>query len=498
MAASSNMKRNYYVFLSFRGTDVIRNFLSYLYTAPDQKGIHIFVDSEELRKGEEISPTLMTVIEDLHVTIIIFSKNYASSPWCLEEVVKIMECKERKGLIVEVSGGIKSYWRAMVKHESKFGKDSDKVKRWKKALLDIGSLSRWDLNDSRFFEFDSCSKIMRTLSYINSVIHRVRVISVFRFRFFVISLAHMLAQVLLVLDDVDEMDQLKVLAGKCNWFEKRSRIIVTSRDKHLLISHDINYVYEVKTLNDDEALNLFSRHAFPNSKKGEIKRDLIDRALHYANGLPLALEVLGSFLHGRKEPIWESTLHKLSKSLEPTINRVLKISFDGLEDNEREIFLDSACFFKGESIEYIKEALDRCNLNSTIAIDILIKRCLIKNESGTLQMHDLIQLMGKDIIKWECLNDPRKHNRLWLFENVLDILCKDMVKVVHIIISPNAFINMKILRMLILHGVHISSQVPIHLSNKLRWLEWPNTLDLEFGSTPKKLVRLDVKNNHIK
>ncbi|KAL3740098.1 hypothetical protein ACJRO7_021387 [Eucalyptus globulus] len=157
MAASSNMKRNYHVFLSFRGTDVRHSFLSHLYAALDQRGIHTFVDRKELRKGEEISPALMRAIEQSRVAIIVFSENYASSPWCLEELLKIMECEERNDLIVfpvfykveprEVRKGRDSYKRAMAEHESKFGKDSEKVKRWKKALLDAGSLSGWHFND---------------------------------------------------------------------------------------------------------------------------------------------------------------------------------------------------------------------------------------------------------------------------------------------------------------------------------------------------------------
>ncbi|KAK3431399.1 hypothetical protein EUGRSUZ_E03277 [Eucalyptus grandis] len=142
MAASSDVKRNYHVFLSFRGTDVRHGFLSHLYVALDQKGIYTFVDSEELRKGEEISPTLVRAIEESRIAIIVFSENYASSPWCLEELLKIMECKEQNNLMVfpvfykveprEVRGGRESYKRAMDNHESKFGKE--KVKRWKKAL----------------------------------------------------------------------------------------------------------------------------------------------------------------------------------------------------------------------------------------------------------------------------------------------------------------------------------------------------------------------------
>ncbi|KAK3431486.1 hypothetical protein EUGRSUZ_E03084 [Eucalyptus grandis] len=607
MAASSNMKRNYHVFLSFRGTDVRQGFLSHLYAALGQKGIYTFVDSEELRKGEEISPTLMKAIEESRIAIIVFSEDYASSPWCLEEAVKIMECKERMGLIVfpvfykveprEVRGGRESYGRAMAKHESKFGKDSEKVKRWKKALFEASSLSGWELNDRNEAELIQCivkelsihlnrtplhvakypvgidSQVEKLISLSNkesdddddvlmiglwgpggigkttiakalfnaierqfhgcSFLARVRETSNSSGGLVALQkklMSDILSQrdlmvdsvdgginliqerlccrkVLLVLDDVDQLNQLNALAGEGKWFGKGSRIIVTSRDKHLLTSHSRHFVYEVRTLEFNEALDLFYRHAFPNSKRVEIRWDLIYRAVQYANRLPLALEVLGSFLRGREESAWESTLHKLSKIPEQIINQVLKISFDGLEHNEREIFLDIACFFKGKSMMYIKEVLNSCDFSTTIGIEILIERSLIKNEYGFLQMHDLIQLMGKDIVNQECRDDPRKHSRLWLFEDVLDILSSDKemnaVKAIvlelptseEITISPNAFTNMKMLRVLILLGVHISSQGPISLPEELRWLEWANAPDLEYGL---KLVRLDVKKSHIK
>ncbi|KAK3431400.1 hypothetical protein EUGRSUZ_E03278 [Eucalyptus grandis] len=208
------------------------------------------------------------------------------------------------------------------------------------------------------------------------------------------------------------------------------------------------------------------------------------------------------------------TLHKLAKTPEH-YQSVLKISFDGLDDNEKEIFLDIACFFKGNEREYIQEILDSCDFNTTIGIEILIERSLIKDDGGYLQMHDLVQLMGMNIVKQECRDDPRKCSRLWLLEDVEDIFYHNTVKVVYgadavkaivldlslpeaIIISPDAFTNMKKLRILILHGVHISSQAQILLPNELRWLEWPNAPNLEFVSSPNKLMTLDVPSSHIR
>ncbi|KAL3739725.1 hypothetical protein ACJRO7_021056 [Eucalyptus globulus] len=157
MASSSKPEKIYDVFLSFRGVDMRNNFSSHLYQALHRIGIYTFRDSEELKKGGQISPVLMKAIEESCIAIIIFSENYTSSRWCLEELAKIIECKEQKNLIVlpvfykvdpkEVRGGRKSYQRALTKHKSKFGKDSEKVKRWKEALFDVGNLSGWHLND---------------------------------------------------------------------------------------------------------------------------------------------------------------------------------------------------------------------------------------------------------------------------------------------------------------------------------------------------------------
>ncbi|KAG6628002.1 hypothetical protein CIPAW_15G169200 [Carya illinoinensis] len=82
--SSSSIDRwSYYVFLNFRGEDTRTNFTAHLYNALCQKGINTYIDEDELRRGEEISPALCKAIEESRISITIFSKNYASSTWCL-------------------------------------------------------------------------------------------------------------------------------------------------------------------------------------------------------------------------------------------------------------------------------------------------------------------------------------------------------------------------------------------------------------------------------
>ena len=89
---------NFDVFLSFRGEDTRLGFISHLYSALCQQGIKTFIDNN-LERGEEISTGLLKIIESLRISIIVFTQNYASSTWCLDELAKIVECKKNDQLV---------------------------------------------------------------------------------------------------------------------------------------------------------------------------------------------------------------------------------------------------------------------------------------------------------------------------------------------------------------------------------------------------------------
>ena len=90
--STSSFDWKHAVFLSFRGEDTSNNFTGHLYKALNQKGIDTFIDDKNLRKGEEISPTLITAIRRSRCSVIVLSENYTSSKWCLEELVEILVC----------------------------------------------------------------------------------------------------------------------------------------------------------------------------------------------------------------------------------------------------------------------------------------------------------------------------------------------------------------------------------------------------------------------
>ncbi|KAF5469701.1 hypothetical protein F2P56_013750 [Juglans regia] len=144
----------YDVFLSFRGEDTCDTFIAHLYHALIQKGIRTFIDDDEVKRGDEISTKLLPAIEDSRISIIVLSKNYASSTWCLDELVKILECKKSKQQIVlpvfyhvdlsDVRHQRKSFGKALVKHGEKMNVDV-KLQLWKAAVREVANLSGYHL-----------------------------------------------------------------------------------------------------------------------------------------------------------------------------------------------------------------------------------------------------------------------------------------------------------------------------------------------------------------
>ncbi|KAH1084117.1 hypothetical protein J1N35_023878 [Gossypium stocksii] len=235
-------------------------------------------------------------------------------------------------------------------------------------------------------------------------------------------------KILVVLDDVDNIQHLKCLVGKRDWFNLGSRIIVTTRDEHLLRSYRINDVYKPTILNPNDALRLFNLKAFDgDTTPKDDFIELSEHVIHYVDGLPLALEVLGSFLCGRDIVQWRSAIERLKEDSNKEILNILRISFDGLEEKEKNIFLDIACFFNGEEKDLVMKVLNGCDFFPDIGIDVLIKKSLIKvnDNNQCLRMHALLQEMGRKIVEEKCIDEPGKRSRLWKERDVHHVLTKN-------------------------------------------------------------------------
>lgn len=156
MASSSK----YDVFLSFRGVDTRDSITSHLHSALVRRKLETYIDCR-IEKGDEISPVLLKAIEDSKLSIIIFSENYAASPWCLDELVHIMDCKRRIAQFVipifykidpsSVRQQKQSYATAFAEHKVRFMGNSEKLQKWKDALAQAANLSGFDSATIRYY-----------------------------------------------------------------------------------------------------------------------------------------------------------------------------------------------------------------------------------------------------------------------------------------------------------------------------------------------------------
>ncbi|PRQ33685.1 putative winged helix-turn-helix DNA-binding domain, leucine-rich repeat domain, L [Rosa chinensis] len=318
-------------------------------------------------------------------------------------------------------------------------------------------------------------------------------------------------KVLIILDDVDKLEQLQALAGSNNWFGRGSRIIITTRDKQLLIAHHVDRCYKVKELKSDDGLKLFSWKAFQNDQPPKDFIELSHNFVNYSKGLPLAIEVLGSFLCGQSLQEWESAFSRIQENLHKDIMSALRISFDGLHEKEKQIFLDIACFFKGQDRDEVTILLEAFGFDPIIGISALIRKSLITIVGSKLWMHDLLQEMGWELVRGECHNELGNRSRLWQPADVLDLLKnhKGSDAVQGIVLSlpqeqkkelkREALSNMKKLRFLKISNVVLPLGLD-YLSTELRALEWhgyPSKL-LPRAFPSEKLVHLNLCGSHIK
>nr|AEE43925.1 TIR-NBS-LRR resistance protein muRdr1A [Rosa multiflora] len=316
--------------------------------------------------------------------------------------------------------------------------------------------------------------------------------------------------VLLVLDDVDQSEQLEHLAGEKDCFGLRSRIIITTRDRHVLVTHDIEKPYELKTLGEDEALQLFSWKAF---RKHEPEEDYAKQSknfVRYAGGLPLALKILGSFLYKRSLDSWSSAFQELKQTPNPKVFEILKISFDGLHEMEKKIFLDIACFPRLYGNESMIEQAYSSEFFSRIAIEVLVEKSLLTISFGNhVYMHDLIQEMGRRIVRQEN-EEPGGRSRLWLRNDIFHVFTENtgtevtesiflhLDKLEEADWNLEAFSKMCKLRLLYIHNLRLSLG-PKYLPNALRFLKWswyPSKY-LPPGFEPAELAELSLPYSNI-
>lgn len=161
MASSSSSPPSlvFDVFLSFSGQDSRKTFASHLYYALNSASLTAFMDDAELEVGQSISPQLSTGIERSRISVIVFTRNYASSIWCLRELANIMQCwKTQDKLVLPVFYGVDpsdvrkhkgSFADALEKHAYRFKEQRQELLKWREALTQAANICGWDTKNER-------------------------------------------------------------------------------------------------------------------------------------------------------------------------------------------------------------------------------------------------------------------------------------------------------------------------------------------------------------
>ncbi|KAF3449356.1 hypothetical protein FNV43_RR10084 [Rhamnella rubrinervis] len=611
------------VFISFRGGDTRYTFTSFLYEELRRNQIKAYMDVREFETGDKISPALEKAIKESKISVIIFSENYASSTWCLNELVLILKCMEKNGQTVLpvfylidafiVRDQTKSYAVAFEEHKKSF--NDTQLNKWRKALKDATYLHGLNSKEYRsgpllvakivddvwsqlrkrqtsndlykgFYGIpERIGEIERLLSINGSTGARVigicgmggsgkttlasaifqklhrdfeghcflknvkdasaghrldelrnkLLIDLFKDRAILsVDTPHVASlpigdrfrsiKVLIVLDDVDSSSDLQYLIKEpYEEFGLGSRIIVTARDAQVL-KNVADQIYQVELLNETESLDLFHLHAFKNERPAKDYEMLSGRVAYYANGNPLALTLLAKMLHSRPIEEWWSALKKMEKVPNKDIQKVLRTSYEGLDDMEKDLFLDIACFFSHPNYNEFKrhEVESILDEESTIGISVLNDKSLITIDEydKVISMHNLLQQMAFAMVCEEH-KEPGNRSRLWIAKDISRVLETDSgtetIKSIRLHlcelegdlnVSPAAFSKMSNLQyfQITTHErakfrllPHNACALQLHPTNKLRYFGWefypyesfPSGLSLE------NLVQLNLTDSQI-
>eukprot|EP01018_Ginkgo_biloba_P008218 Gb_33268 [translate_table: standard] len=601
----SSTTRKYDVFLSFRGEDVRKTFVDHLYNSLDTAGVNAFLDSQKLNKGDDIGSIIQEAIENSAIQIPVFSRNYAQSHWCLDEVSQM--CKSL-GLVIPLFYDVlpsdvrypdkagSPFAEAFQKHKNGGRYTEERIAEWKSALYKVSSSSGWSRDDTSGFEAGLVKLVVQdvfktlqnvrsvdvepmpsdsdsepaeiSLQYRNEPLRIAKSVSVvmeermnevikmlktdsedkvltlgiwgiggvgktslakavynsiylkFEAACFVYDVRHKAQRTnglckiqrqilkdlikykdkvndeahgkslmkdhlrsikaLVILEYVDDCKQLDALRG--DWFGPGSRVIVTTLDPDILKAPQVDLIYQMEGLDNYKALQLFSWHAFLRSSPDKEYAEMSTRVVSACKGLPFALEVLGAHLYQKDVNYWVEALERLESSPNIDIYASHKISYDALNTEEKEMFLDMACLFIGRQRESAISFWEATHLAPNVGLMNLILKSLIRlDEDDTFVMHSQLRDMGRMIVAGESI-EPGERSRLWKPEEVERVVLEgkgtERVRCLtflqqDVLLRTDYLGLMQNLQLLWLDGATIEGDFA-EMPQKLKWLRWEN------------------------
>ncbi|XP_048140768.1 disease resistance protein L6-like [Rhodamnia argentea] len=588
--AATSSGSDYQVFLSFRGPDTRVGFTDVLFYSLTDAGICVFRDDEELRVGERIDGSLLRAIDNSRIYIPIFSRNYASSQWCLRELAQIVANtfkSEGNKVILPIFFDVKPddvklktplYRDTILNLENEKKLSNELVKAWREALMKIDAIKGWEVKKYKghgelirmvveevveklktkhrsvtehlvgiddqvaaisklldvnsdgvrlikihgmggigkttlakvvFNQFSShfgkCCCFLEDVRakssktdgvvdlqkrLLSEIGHPAGTRSINEIDYGMKRAGEVLGKkkVLIVLDDVDSNEQVEKLVGKSSFYSG-SRILVTTRNKDVLQINTPKYQildYEMEVMSADHALELFSKHALNRDSPLDDYNNLSSEIVYALGRLPLAIEVIGSFLYQKSQEKWKETLKKLRKAPDKNVFGKLKISYDALSFEQQQIFLDIACFFIGEDKTNASYMWKDCEFFPDTGVDVLVSMSLIKIvENNKFWMHDQLRDLGRQIVHQENPINPKERSRIWIWEEGLEALRSGELRMNNnvqalsletsgryphnVVVRSEEIGRFEHLRFLKLSGLTLVGDATNHLT-KLRWI----------------------------
>lgn len=219
-------------------------------------------------------------------------------------------------------------------------------------------------------------------------------------------------QVLVVLDDVDNVNQLDALLPIQTVLSSDSFILITSRDKAVLKSSGVEEksIYKLNGLEAHHSRQLFCSHAFSQPYPLPGFESIVDEFIKACDGLPLSLKIFGALLYGKDDQSeWQDRLDSIQQILPSEIQLRLKITYDTLNEEEKQIFLDVACFFRGKNRDMALRLWNGSGWKGSLGFQNLHNKCLVELDwNNNIHMHDHLRDMGRDIAKDPNLKLPRR------------------------------------------------------------------------------------------